>query len=305
MSEKKEKTEKPGGKAKISDDLIRAYALQNALAHQGKASVGPVLNSLFSHGLQKDKIKTIMPKIKKIVDAVNKLSNTKQQKELEKLQSGGEETHKREHRKGLPELRNADDLIKKGKKIVLRFAPYPSGPLHIGNTRQLILNDEYSKMYNGKLVLVIDDTIGSEQKQIAPEAYKLIPEGMKWLCTTPDKKIIYKSSRLEIYYKYAEEMIKKGYLYACDCKQAEMQELRKKGIDCACRHMPVEEHVKRWKKMFTKKIKPGELTIRLKTSMQDPNPAFRDRVMFRISERPHPLVKTKYRVWPYSSFLGQ
>ncbi len=300
--DKKEETGKPVNNDEINDELIKAYALQNALAHKGKASSGPVLNSLFSHGLQKDKIKGIMPKINKIVESVNKLSIGKQTKELEKSQKSGKETHKREHREGLQELRNAEERIRKGKNIILRFAPYPSGPLHIGNTRQAILNDEYAKMYNGKLILVIDDTIGSEQKQIAQEAYKLIPEGLKWLKVEYDPKIVYKSDRLETYYKYAEEMIKKGYMYLCSCKQEEMQELRKKGIDCSCRILPAEEHFKRWKKMFDKNTKPGDLTVRLKTSMQDPNPAFRDRVMFRISDRTHPKVKNKYKVWPLLEF---
>ncbi len=97
-----------------------------------------------------------MPKIKKIVDAVNKLSNTKQQKELEKLQKGGEEqTHKREHREGLPELRNADDLVKKGRKIVLKICTIPQRTFTYWKYKTVGLNDEYAKMYNGKLILVL------------------------------------------------------------------------------------------------------------------------------------------------------
>jgi hypothetical protein len=80
----------------------------------------------------------------------------------------------------LPELPNAE----KGK-LVLRHAPFPSGAIHIGNAIPLVINDEYRKMYDGKVFLVIDDTIGSEEKQITPESYDMIPEdmkalGMKW-----------------------------------------------------------------------------------------------------------------------------
>lgn len=55
-----------------------------------------------------------------------------------------------------------------------------------------------------------------------------------------------------------------------------------------------------WKKMFT--MKEGEAALRIKTSMEDKNPAFRDRVIFRICDRPHPRTKNKYRVWPLLDF---
>ena len=86
--------------------------------------------------------------------------------------------------------------------------------MHIGNKIH-ILNDEYTKKYKGKLLLVLDDTIGSEEKNVTKEAYDMIPEGLKWLGIEFENKIIYKSDRLEIYYKYAEELIKKEKAYVC------------------------------------------------------------------------------------------
>jgi glutamyl-tRNA synthetase len=182
----------------------------------------------------------------------------------------------------------------------MRLAPVPSGPLHIGNARPFILNDEYVKMYDGKLLLVMDDTIGSAAKQIEPAAYKLIEEGTKWLGINYDKKIIYKSDRTEKYYAYAEELLKKGYMYVCDCDQETMHDLKAKGVACACRELPPEKQMERWKEMF--KAKMGTMTVRLKTNMQDPDPAFRDRVMFKISDLPHPRTKNKFRVYPSMEF---
>ena len=185
-------------------------------------------------------------------------------------------------------------------KVVMRIAPYPSVALHIGNTRQLILNDYYVNRYNGKLFLIFDDTIGSEEKQIAEEAYKLIEEGIKWLGVKYEKPILYKSDRLEIYYKYAKQLIEKGNAYVCSCNVETLRQNRAKGIECACRQYSADKQLERWKEMF--KAKQGKFTLRLKTSMRHPNPAFRDRVLFRISEREHPRIGTKIRVWPLLEF---
>ena len=276
----------------IAKEKIKAHALDNALQHEGKATQGPVLNALFAEGLKKENIKDIIPQILSALEEVNSLSPEQQQKEFEKL-SGT--IKKREIREGLPELPNVKE------KVVMRFAPFPSGPLHIGNTRQLVLNDEYVKNHKGKFILVIDDTIGSAEKPIMPEAYDLIKQGVKWMQAKPAK-VVLKSERLEKYYSFAEELIKKGYMYVCDCKQESFRELRVKGIECPCRHLPEHKQMERWKKMFSQESKDGDLVVRLKTSMQHPNPAFRDRVMFRISTREHPLTKKKYKVWPLLEF---
>jgi len=105
---------------------------------------------------------------------------------------------------------------------------------------------------------------------------------------------------LEIYYKYAEEIIKKDKAYVCSCKPEVLRENRAKGKDCSCRKQSVEQNLKLWKEMF--KVKEGSMTLRIKTSMQDKDPAFRDRVIFRISEREHPRIKKKYRIWPLLDF---
>lgn len=276
----------------ISTEIIKAYALENAIKHNGKAAQGAVLAGLFAEGLEKSKIKDIMPTILKIIKEVNNLSPEKQKEQFEKSTS---KTSKRVIRTGLKELPNAE----KGK-VIMRLAPFPSGPLHIGNARNIILNDEYAKTYEGKLLLCFDDTIGSANKRIEPKSYELIKEGLDWLGIKYDKKILYKSNRTEKYYKYAEELLKKGYLYVCHCNQEKMQDLKAKGIACGCREISPKEQLNRWKEMFTAKM--GSMTVRLKTSMQDSDPAFRDRVMFKISDLPHPKTKGKYRVYPSMEF---
>lgn len=272
---------------------ILLASLENAIKHSGKANVAAVLGALISKNpeLKRD-IKELQKQISQVVSNINNMILEEQEIQFKNL--GGKILEKKEEERKLPELKNV-----KGK-VVMRLAPYPSGPLHIGNARPYIVNDEYVKMYKGKLLLVIDDTIGSEEKNISKDAYDLIPEGLEWLNINFDKKIIYKSDRLEIYYKYAEDLIKKNKAYVCGCSSEILRENRLKGIECNCRNKEVSDNLKDWKNIF--KAKEGSMSLRIKTSMQHENPAFRDRVIFRISDRKHPRVGNKYRIWPLLDF---
>ncbi|MBI2129208.1 glutamate--tRNA ligase [Candidatus Woesearchaeota archaeon] len=271
---------------------VYKYALQNALKFEGKASQGAVIGKVLAeHPAFKPKIKEIAKETSEVIKKISKMGLDKIREELEVL--APELLEKKENvKKGLHDLEKAEM-----GKVVMRLAPYPSGPLHIGNARPAILNDEYVKKYEGKLLMIIDDTIGSEEKQLIKEAFDLIPEGLRWLGIDFEPSIIYKSDRLSIYYKYAEELIKKDKAYVCLCPAEELRKNRENSNECAHRKASAQENLKEWKNMLAK-YKEGEAVLRLKTSMQHPNPAFRDRVLFRISEREHPKVGKKYKVWP-------
>lgn len=274
-------------------EKILAYALKNAVEHDGKAVEGAVISALFHEGLKKEEVKNVISDVKKIISEVNSLSLQEQEEKFKSLES---EVSRREIREGLPELPNVKE------KVVLRLAPYPSGALHIGNARTYVLNALYAEKYRGKLYFFIDDTIGSEKKQIIKEAYKIIPEEFDWLKIKYEKPIIYKSDRLKIYYEHAEKLIKKDKAYVCSCNAETLRKNRAEGKECSCRKQTIKENLELWKKMFDKKTSEGAYTLRIRTSMKDKNPAFRDRVLFRISERAHPRVGKKYKVWPLLDF---
>jgi len=275
------------------EEIFKKHALINAVQHKGKASVQAVLSrSIAERPELKTRINEIVKVIQKIVDEVNALSLEEQKRKIEELGIKLE----RKVKEGLPELKGAEV-----GKVIMRLAPFPSGPLHLGNARMAILNDEYVKKYKGKLLLVFDDTIGSKEKSILPEAYEMIEDGLKWLGVEFHEKV-YKSDRLELFYKYGREIIEKGFAYVCTCSENEIRENRRNGIECSCRSRSVQENLDLWKKMLEGKFKEGEATVRIKTNMKHPNPAFRDRVLFRISEREHPRVGKKYRVWPMLEF---
>ena len=273
---------------------IRKIALENALKYEGKASSGAVIGKTLAI-FPKKKATEIIKIVHELVAEINTLSKEEQEKEFSSYAIKKE--RKREEKKTLPELPQA----KKGK-VIMRLAPYPSGPLHLGNAKPYIINDEYVKKYEGKLLLVIDDTIGSKEKEITKEAYALIPQDLAWLKIKFDKKIYYKSDILPIYYKYAKELIKKEKAYACFCSAETLRENRKKGVACACREFSREKNVAEFTKMTQNKYKEGKVSLRLKTDIKHKNPAFRDRVLFRISERAHPRTKKKFTCWPLLEF---
>lgn len=276
-------------------DVLK-FTLENAVKYGGKANVGAVMGKLLSENPKlRSKAKQVAKDVAKAVAEVNRMKLEEQVEKLRKIAPELLEKKAKARNHGLPELPTV-----KGKKV-LRLAPYPSGPLHIGNTKTFILNDEYAKRYNGKLILVMDDTIGSAEKEISPDAYKLIPDGLEWLGVKFDSKIIYKSDRLETYYKYAGELIKKEKAYVCFCEPEVLRKNRAEAKVCECRENAVDKNLIEWENMFAK-LKEGAAVLRLKTSMDHPNPAFRDRVLFRISDRKHPRTGKKYRVWPLLEF---
>lgn len=277
--------------------IILKYTLLNAIQHDGKANIQAVLGKLISEDPKvRGKIKKIIPDIKKTVTEVNSLSFDEQKSKIKDL---GLRTKRKkvEEERELPPLPNA----KKYKKIVMRMAPFPSGPLHIGNARMALLNDEYVKEYKGKLLLVIDDTIGSAAKIPTKEAYKLVKEGLEWLGVKWHK-IIYKSDRMGLFYEWSEKLIRMNHAYVCECPKDVLRKNREKGFSCKCRKQKPETNLRKWKKMLNDGYKEGQASVRLKTDMKDPNPAFRDRVLLRISDREHPRVGKKYRVWPMLEF---
>jgi len=273
------------------DKKIKAYALKNSTAYGGKANPGAVISALFNEGLEKSEVKEIMPKVQEIIKEIGKLSIEEQKKEFEKLE---EIISEREIREGLQELPNAEN------GIVMRFAPSPSGGLHVGHASTLSLIYAYYKKYEGKLIVRIEDT---NPENILPEAYEMIKEDSKWL-TEGNCEIFIQSERMEIYYKYAEKLIDGGNAYVCSCSGDNFREIAKDKKECPCRSLNIDENKKRWGEMFNKEgFKVGEAVLRFKTpeeygGMENPNPAMRDFPLARINEALHPIQKNKYRVWP-------
>src|SRR3989442_340955 len=277
-------------------EIARKYALQNAVLHGGIADGRAVIGKMLAEepGLRA-RAREISPEVEAVVREVNALEPDAQRAELERL---APELLERKEARGaeVPPLPGAED-----GKGVLRLAPYPSGPLHIGNARAFLLNDEYAKRYHGRLILAFDDTIGSEEKPILPEAYDQIRGGLEW-AGIDFHEIVYKSDRIPLHYEWAETLIGTGRAYVCECSAEKLQRLRREMKACEHRLQEADHTFAMWRAMLDGQYREGEAVLRLKTDLAHPNPAFRDRVLFRIAEREHPRVGTKYRVWPLLEF---
>jgi glutamyl-tRNA synthetase len=282
----------------VSLESARKFALQNAVLHGGKADAKAVLGRMLAEDPDlRTKARETAAYVEQVVAEVNRSSLDAQRAQLELLAPELlERSAVAVGPKELPPLPNAVD-----GKVVLRLAPYPSGPLHIGNARAFVLNDAYAKRYHGRLLLVFDDTIGSEEKPLLPEAFDQIKEGLDW-AGVEYHDVLYKSDRIPLHYEWAEKLLATGEAYVCECDVETLRKNREAMKACVHRIQDVDETIAMWKAMLAGEYGEGEAVVRLKTDMADPNPAFRDRVLFRVAERAHPRVGDRYRVWPMLEF---
>ena len=272
------------------EEIVYKHALLNAAKHKGSANPGAVMGSIMANEPElRSRAKEIGPLAGKIVAQVNALSGEEQASEMEKYNVEVQEK-KKVKEEGLQELPGTHE------NIVLRFAPNPSGPLHIGHSRAAVPNAEYVKRHDGKLILRIEDT---DPKRVYEDAYEMIPEDLKWLGINPDE-IVYQSDRFDIYYDYARQLIEKGAAYMCTCDGATFKELKDNCKACPCRDNSVEENLELWDKFDT--MDAGEAVLRVKTDINHKNPAIRDWVAMRLVDETHPRMGNKYRIYPMMNF---
>lgn len=266
-------------------EIIRKHAIKNALDF-GKANKKAVLGKVLAESPEfRKKVGEILPLIEKVVEEVNAAPREQLEEEIKRFKF----LEKKKKRVGLPELKNHEH-------IVLRFAPNPSGPLHLGHSRAAVLNDEYARQYGGKLILRIEDT---DPSRVDPDAYQMIEEDLQWLGVKVHEKIV-QSERLDIYYDYCEKLLEMGNAYVCICNPEAFQKYRSEKIACPCRKNSIEENLERYKKMFTS-YRAGEAVVRLKTDICMKDPSMRDFPLMRISEHSHPKIEGR-RVYPLMNF---
>lgn len=107
--------------------------------------------------------------------------------------------------------------------VVTRFAPSPTGFLHIGGARTALFNWLYAKAKGGRMLLRIEDT---DRKRSTDEAIEAILDGLKWLELDWDGDVIYQHARAERHREIADQLVAAGNAYKCYCTPEELTEMR-------------------------------------------------------------------------------
>ena len=107
--------------------------------------------------------------------------------------------------------------------VVTRFAPSPTGYLHIGGARTAIFNYLFAKKHAGKYLIRIEDT---DKKRSTEEAIEAIHTGLNWLNINSEYKIIYQSKNFNSHIKVAYKLLEQGFAYKCFLNSDELKELR-------------------------------------------------------------------------------
>ncbi len=109
-------------------------------------------------------------------------------------------------------------------KVVTRFAPSPTGTLHIGGVRTALFNYVYAKQNKGLFLVRIEDTDKERSKK---EYEKNILDSLASIGLSPDEKPINQSERNDVYVDAAKKIFESGNAYWCDCSKEELEEMRK------------------------------------------------------------------------------
>ena len=130
--------------------------------------------------------------------------------------------------------------------VRVRFAPSPTGYPHVGNIRTALFNWLFARHSQGTFILRIEDT---DQARKVEGAVDIIIDSLRWLGIDIDEGPILQSDRLEIYRKYAEQLVNEGKAYCCFCSSERLESMRQEqmarklppGYDRRCRELTEEQ----------------------------------------------------------------
>ncbi len=108
-----------------------------------------------------------------------------------------------------------------------RFAPSPTGLLHIGGARTALFNYLFARHHGGEYLLRVEDT---DRERSTPEATRVILEGLAWLGLSPDQPPVFQSTRQARHAEVALEMLRSGHAYRCWTSAEELREMRERAV---------------------------------------------------------------------------
>ncbi|MFT7086605.1 MAG: glutamyl-tRNA synthetase [Rickettsiales bacterium] len=145
-------------------------------------------------------------------------------------------------------------------KIITRFAPSPTGFLHIGGARTALFNYLFAKKNGGEFLLRIEDT---DQKRSTPEAVEAILEGLSWLGLKNDGEIVFQSKNIQRHKEVALDLLRQGKAYYCHTSAEELASLRQEA--------ETKGEVFRFKSPWRDKIAPESEGVKPVIRLKSPN----------------------------------
>lgn len=194
--------------------------------------------------------------------------------------------------------------LKNGKVnyVQTRQPPEPSGYLHIGHVRNIMLNYGIAKKFNGVCNLRFDDTNPTKEKQ---EFVDAIQEDVHWL-GFDFKNVYYATDYFQQNYEIAIKLIKEGKAYVCDLSPEELSQTRgtltQPGTNSPYRNRTVEENLTLFEKMKNGEFPAGKCCLRAKIDMSSPNINMRDPVIYRIQYNTHQRIGNTWNIYPSYDF---
>lgn len=191
---------------------------------------------------------------------------------------------------------------KNGGRLQTRFPPEPNGYLHIGHAKAICMDFGIAQKYGGLCNLRFDDTNPLKEDMEYMEA---IEEDIKWLGFQWEN-IYYASDYFQALWDFAVRLIKEGKAYIDEQTSEQIAEQKgtptKAGTESPYRNRPWEESLALFEKMNAGEIAEGAMVLRAKIDMASPNMHFRDPIIYRVVNHPHPRTGTKWKAYPMYDF---
>jgi len=178
--------------------------------------------------------------------------------------------------------------------VVTRFPPEPSGYLHVGHAKALLMNEYYARRYRGRLIVRFDDTNPSKEKE---EYRESILEDLESLGVVPDV-VTYTSDYFNAMREYALTLIHAGLAYMDDTPQEQMQQERMDHVHSRHRDQPISTTLEHFTVMSSSSPAGSTWCLRARIDMSSTNGTMRDPVLYRQNTTPHHRTGTAYSAYP-------
>jgi glutaminyl-tRNA synthetase len=196
---------------------------------------------------------------------------------------------------------------KHGGRVHTRWPPEPSGYIHIGHPKTILLNYWIAREFGGKFNLRFDDTNPTREET---EYVESIKEDVRWLGADWEDRLFFASDYFDQLYEWAEYLIQEGKAYVDDLSPEEISGYRgtavheegkvvtPPGKESPYRNRSVEENLDLFRRMRAGEFPDGAKTLRAKIDMTHPNLNMRDPVLYRILHASHHRTGDKWCIYP-------